>query len=331
MGIISETRFIERLQFFNGQRLFASDLQGLEAFNREMRWLHNKSLHQPGIGSGFAVYGKKEDRGIKIKPGYAIDSLGREIVLTETLIEPVPPVAGEDDGKSVFYDLTVSYPDDEYLEEAETREGICLPRGVVRLREEPVFCWVRLERDDLGNLHVKDPKLQNDIKDGLKIVLARVEVLNCQLNSDLSIAGRRSARPAKQPYIACGETSVNSTDWQVWVDDKTNTPIGMQLLRVDTSSAQFRTTPCYSAHIVGNRFFSMAIDEEVFSFLLEGFISVVEPDTTWFTLRVLMPEMSIGNLPVNLSMFFNQEVFEPNGRKALLKNGWHVVWMGIEG
>jgi hypothetical protein len=109
MGILSETRFIERLQFFNGQRLFASDLQGLEAFNREMRWLHDRSLHQPGIGSGFAVYGKKGDREIKIKPGYAIDSLGREIVLTETWIEPVPPVASEDDGKSVFYDLTVSY------------------------------------------------------------------------------------------------------------------------------------------------------------------------------------------------------------------------------
>ena len=62
MGILEETRFIERLQFFDGQRLFASDLQGLEAFNREMRWLHNRSLHQPGIGSGFAVYGKKGDR-----------------------------------------------------------------------------------------------------------------------------------------------------------------------------------------------------------------------------------------------------------------------------
>mgnify|MGYP001036441712 CR=1 FL=1 len=46
------TQFLERIQFFNGQRLFASDLQALEAFNREMRWLHNQSLHQPGVGSG---------------------------------------------------------------------------------------------------------------------------------------------------------------------------------------------------------------------------------------------------------------------------------------
>ena len=59
MENLLERRFIERLQFFNGQRLFASDLQGLEAFSRGMRWLHNKSLHQPGIGNGFAVAGKK--------------------------------------------------------------------------------------------------------------------------------------------------------------------------------------------------------------------------------------------------------------------------------
>src|SRR6185503_13925357 len=121
MEILKETRFIERLQFFNGQRLFASDLQGLEAFNREMRWLHNRSLHQPGIGNGFAVAGAKGDREVSIGPGYAIDSVGREIVLTEITTRPVPPIASERDGQSVFYDLVVSYPDDSALKEAETR------------------------------------------------------------------------------------------------------------------------------------------------------------------------------------------------------------------
>ena len=118
MEFLKETRFIERLQFFNGQRLFASDLQGLEAFNREMRWLHNESLHQPGIGNGFAVSGKKGDREVRIGPGYAIDAMGREIVLTQTQVEVVPPVASEDDGSPVLFDLTVSYPDDEFLEPA---------------------------------------------------------------------------------------------------------------------------------------------------------------------------------------------------------------------
>ena len=66
MGILDETKFVERVQFFNGQRLFASDLQSVEAFNREMRWLHNQSLHQPGVGNGYAVRGAIFD---KFAPG----------------------------------------------------------------------------------------------------------------------------------------------------------------------------------------------------------------------------------------------------------------------
>ena len=81
MAIIGETQFLERIQFFNGERLFATDLQTLEAFNREMRWLHNQSLHQPGVGSGYAVAGNVGDRQVTVSPGYALDSLGREIIL----------------------------------------------------------------------------------------------------------------------------------------------------------------------------------------------------------------------------------------------------------
>jgi hypothetical protein len=103
MGLLDETRYVERQHFFDGQRLFAADLQDLEAFNREMRWLHNRSLHQPGIGNGFAVYGRKGDRKVRVDPGYAIDIEGREIVLIESLELDVPPVAGEQNGEPVYY------------------------------------------------------------------------------------------------------------------------------------------------------------------------------------------------------------------------------------
>ena len=209
MDFLNQTRFIERLQFFNGQRLFASDLQGLEAFNREMRWLHNKSLHQPGIGNGFAVTGKKGERQVQVDPGYAIDIEGREIVLTQTQLEPIPPVSSEVDGSPIQFDLTVSYPPDEDLEETETREGVCAPQGVVRRKEEPVFCWVQLDR----NGQPLDPKIKADILTGLRIVLARAEVLECSLNKDVSIAERLSARPASQPYICCGH--LDKVDWKV--------------------------------------------------------------------------------------------------------------------
>src|SRR5437764_2347568 len=124
--------FTERIQFFDGQRLFASDLQDLERFNREMRWLHNQSLHQAGVASGYAVSGNKDDREVTIQPGYAIDSSGREIVLTEATVLQVPPVASDDAGRPVYYDLVVSYPPDGDLKESETRDGVCVSRSAVR-------------------------------------------------------------------------------------------------------------------------------------------------------------------------------------------------------
>ena len=69
MAILEDQEFLERIQFFNGQRLLADDLQTLESYEREMRWLHNFSLHQPGIGSGYAVSGKKGDSQVVISPG----------------------------------------------------------------------------------------------------------------------------------------------------------------------------------------------------------------------------------------------------------------------
>jgi hypothetical protein len=363
MGILDETRFIERQQFFNGQRLFASDLQGLEAFNREMRWLHNRSLHQPGIGNGLAVYGQKGDRQVSIGPGYAIDSLGREIVLTEMQLEPVPPVAGEDNGTPVFYDLTVAYPDDVELEVAETRDGVCLPRGVVRLREMPILCWVRLKQDDLGNLRPQSLKLTKDIQDGLKIILARIEVLNCQLNQPVSIAQRREARPGRLPYIGCGVAE--PTPWRDLQLGGASSAIptavfaasipGLFALTadIDTTTAGFLTTPCFSAHIPGPRIMTVSVPQEgtlspvTVLVVDQMYVQDAQPDRFSVSLLGLVlplpfsqsspntpsnhpetPEASVADTSMNATS--NPD---PITEKVIasIKTTWNVVWMGVEG
>jgi hypothetical protein len=316
MSILDQTRFIERQQFFNGQRLFADDLQSLEGFNRELRWLHNKSLHQPGIGNGFAVTGKKGDREVTIGPGYAIDREGHEIILIRDQVESVPPVASESDGTPVLFDLTVSYLDEE-LEEQELREGICNQRGAVRLREEPVFCWVRLD----SNGQPGETKAKLEILAGMRLVLARAEVLNCELYQDLSVAERLNARPAQLPYVCCGTTVPN---WQPltfatldpsvifgasdldrqrlgnlieqfaeglgyfpWV-----LPIGLSAL-VDTSVCGFLNTPCYSARIDGPRLrsFSRTTAQKTTASLdvvLEGFVQIIDPTPKSFVANILL-------------------------------------------
>jgi len=334
MATLQETRFIERLQFFNGQRLFAADLQGLEAFNREMRWLHNQSLHQPGVGNGFAVVGNKGDREVVIMPGYALDDLGREIVLPQTHIEPLPPVA-DDNGKSAVFYLTVSYPDDAELAEVERRTGICVGSGAVRLQEAPIFCWVQLLRDENDAPQLKG-ELGNDVTLGRKIVLARAEVLNCQLHSALSVAPRRNARPAKQPYIACGSVKVSSKDWTlenpqfVMASEARSLKLTTAKLStiIKTDDAGFVNIPCYMTNIEGNR---IKLGTEKSSFLIDGLISVSDLQPNKFAVEVRLSVLTVSasdsdQLDINLL-----EIEDPPPKRVNLFSDWKLVWIGVEG
>jgi hypothetical protein len=313
---ITGTRFLQRQQFFDGQRLFAPDLQSLEEFNREMRWLHNQSLHQPGIGSGYGVVGPAGATEVTIAPGYAIDARGREIILVEPTVVPVPPVANDGFGLPVFYDLAVSYPEDRDLDESETREGVCLPRGVVRLEERPIFCWIRLgpppDRQPL------DDALKADLQTGLRIRLARAEVFNCVLKGPLSTTQRRNARPPAQPYVTCGHASL--ADAVVESTAATgNLRIFAIQVTVDTTGAGFRTRPCYFANMTGPRL----VSDGGVTYFIDGFTSVRIPETHPLT-RVIVEFVGAivevaGGLP-------SAKVVEQTVRTE-----WQVDWIGVEG
>jgi len=338
VSIIDETGFVERLQFFDGQRLFAADLQGLEASNRELRWLHNRSLHQPGVGNGFSAHGEKGERQITIGAGYAIDSSGREIIQTRTETLPIPPVSGNK-GKPIFFDLTVAYPDDSALEESETREGVCAANGVVRLQEMPVFCWVELEGD---NLVPKKTKLRLDLEKCLRIRLARIEVLNCQLNSRVSTAERQSARPAQTPYIAAGTDSIKSLNSLneapglqspfAFILSSTRVITGT----VDTSQAEFLTIPEYTAHIVGPRKLVLNAALPVEVMIVDQFHLTNAKINSFeffdFVLLFSVDGKSLDTVDV-------QDTDESGSPRIIkrseavekqLKNSWQLVWMGVE-
>ncbi|GGO94447.1 hypothetical protein [Wenjunlia tyrosinilytica] len=336
MSFIDATRSVERQRFFDGQRLFASDLQGIEAFNHEMRRLHNQSLHQPGIGNGFAVSGRKGDKEAGVEPGYAIDDLGREIVLTTSRTIQTPPVAGDAEGKPQRYVLTVRYPDDAELEEVELREGICDTRGAVRLREEPVFSWVPLNPDG------SPAQDRAAIVSGRSLILAEIAVRGCRLDKDLSIAQRRNARPPTRPYIACGVQQPTVWEpWDPWEDGnlpdagKLALPVrgtyrlagGLQA-PVDTRSGGFLTTPGYFGRIDGPRIIGIPAGDGEPRVVLDGLLSIVDPTATGFTAQVLV-------------LAFEQDRVEPTPsgdvkdprppEPADLVTEWQVGWMGVEG
>jgi hypothetical protein len=320
------TQFLERIQFFNGERLFASDLQSLETFNREMRWLHNQSLHQAGIGSGYAVAGARGDRQVTVTPGYALNSMGQEIILTENHVEPIPPVADNGAGASVFYDLTVSYPDDTDLKPSETRDGICLPAGAVRLREEPVFCWVQLGDDGVQPV---DSQLKDRIQAGLFIVLTRIEVFNCQLKQPVSIAQRKNARPSRQPYIAAGEYT---PAWaSEFIGSATKAEVDLSLRQasfppvvfsavVDTKSGGFQAVPDYTARLIGER---VGHDQQTPPnfWIQEGLIEIVDTKRDSFRLKFH---------PSIWPVFVSEPTPSPLEVTAALFAGWRISWIGIE-
>lgn len=283
---------VKRNVFFPGQQLTAEDLADLSLANRELRWLHNRALHSWGIGVGLEAKGERGDSVVTIEPGYAIDCLGREIILATPQNRAVPAVAGQGGAEAIFY-LVIAYKDDADQQVVEKRPGVCQPGGSVRLGEDPLLGW----------------RLPNDLQEGRDIVLARANIQNCRLSRPLSLAERRNARPSQQPYIYGGQTGSQDTPWQEWLANGKRLGVWAQ---VDTSIARFHTQPVYMAHVVGER----AVMEQMAQVLLIGLAAVVDPAPDHFTLQVLVP--NIDQIPNDLLA-------------ALKRLNWYVVWMGVEG
>ena len=76
---------LDRLNYFNGQRLEARDLKLEQQYHiRVRRWL-NKSLYTTGIARGLEVVAQDPGKSDKVivSPGLALDSEGREIILLD--------------------------------------------------------------------------------------------------------------------------------------------------------------------------------------------------------------------------------------------------------
>ena len=290
---------LDRVLFFSGQLLETEDLTDLETSDRELRWLHNRSLHGWGIGAGFAVTGKSGDREVFVHPGYAVDRRGREIILTETRSKVVPAVTGG--AGEAIYMLTARYQPDAAQKVRERRSGICHPGGNIRLSEEPAIEW----------------KQAKDLKLGLDIVLATVFIRNCQLSRDASAKGRRYARPAQRPYIAAGQTAAAATAWQAW--EASGQFLGFTA-QVDTASARFASTPHYVAHLAGERYLQSPTP-----LIAMGMPAVTAASPEGFELRVLVPEGPKGTI-VNPKELRHPKI----GLEIVRQLDWHVIWMGAE-
>lgn len=305
---------LERATFFDGQRLTASDLDAVQRYHRELRWLHNRSLHSWGIAFGYVVSGARGDRVVTLAPGLALDCQGRELILGEQQTLSVPAISGDDQGNPVTYYLTASYAANEDLE-PQQRQGVCDTQGAVRYPETPVIRWLKPDEFIYGE----------------DVILATISVKNCQLDDDVSGSSRRDAIPPQQPYISAGQSTPNQTLWRPWPDE--SNPVGLTTI-VSTASAGFRATPRYQARIGGTRYVTgFQVDGEPRPpFVVEGHVQIEAATATNFQLRLILPHgvlpgTSTADITLNPSVIYRNE-FLLHLQNVL---GWHVVWVGIEG
>ena len=308
-----------RVVYFDGQRLEADDLNDAADQMRQLRWLHNRSLHGPGVALGFAATGNAGDRQVTVQPGYAVNCLGHELVLTTAMTLPVPARSGNTQGQPVSFALVAAYPDVSQLAKIQTRAPDCGgTSGAVRLQERASIYW-------------REPPIAS-----LEVLLATATVQNCQLATALAVDQTRRARPITTPYVAAGQTAKGATPWELWTvtGDSGGTNLLGVLAQIDTSAGMFSATPTYQAQLRGERYFDSVQGNTQPPFLLDGtlIVAVVAATaSTSFTAYILLPQLGpdFGGLLNPLTLFESG----PGGQDALLdlvKSEWTIAWIGVE-
>ena len=82
-----------RPNYFPGRLLTADDLREEQEYHREKHRRHLQMLHGFGVVDGLDVDVASDGATIAIEPGLAIDRYGREIVLDDLIVTPIPPDA----------------------------------------------------------------------------------------------------------------------------------------------------------------------------------------------------------------------------------------------
>jgi len=306
MTTSNEIPAVQRPVFFDGQRLTAADQAAVQDYQRELRWLHNRSLHTWGIAFGLEVIAKRGDRSVSVQMGYALDCLGRDLLVNTTISLPIPPVSGSAAGPATYY-LTISYLEDDDLQ-PELRQGECNTNGAVRLPEKARLRWQQPE----------DRQPESRYRHGYDVILASIQVENCKLSAEPSPKQRREARPASQPYVSAGSAG-SAIVWQVVKSG--GKVIGLKA-RVDTSAAGFGATPQYMAHVVGDRLTPGSED------ILEGLVNINDATPVGFTLTINMPP----DVPLGGGVMLNSSKYMHDELPSLVSEmGWSITWLGIEG
>lgn len=136
------------------------------------------------------------------------------------------------------------------------------------------------------------------------------------------------ARPVARPVIGRGATLPGATAWEPWSEvagRRRELHLGMQVV-VDTSTAGFTATPCYSAQITGTTW-----DARLPLMLLVPFEHVARQGRDRFTFRLLMPWLYLlEGLPTDRRSAAAGPDYREAFRGLAQITDLAVTWIGIQ-
>lgn len=274
----------ERLRYRQGQRLQSRDFRDQAAIDAQLRWWHNRALHNAyGIARGLepTLMGNDGNLVVRIASGVAYDCYGRELNVLREWTGRVPDAT---ESLTLLLRYKRRLLDTDSDQGGAAAEFVWMPsRGLTFRDGVPVS---RIPYETAAAV-IMSPAIAHLVEEALmgksryvknvlvvKGVLSRTDrdaLLNLPLENTAKVAdmdvggyrraifdlfersqinyGRIKGQLMARPRIAAGATVPGATRWVPWLEHH-GTLIGLQV-QIDTSMAGFSETPCYFASLHG--------------------------------------------------------------------------------
>jgi hypothetical protein len=261
----------DRVTYREGQRLTARDLKDDRARRTSLRRLHVRHLHETwGIATGFDVQAAGASA-VGVGPGYAIDIVGRDLVLSSSLAIPVPAAAGP----TVFV-LVATFLEDCAFPTTAAGAGVCLDAPIHPRRERPAFAW----------------RTAAEFEPGPMVPLGHVLVEKGAIKGAVNLRVRRYARRLVRPLIATGITDPSDT----WTIPWHSGGFVEAEQRVSTVDAGFHNAPIYFAWPVVVRPTPGDSSAAIARAIAQSYPQVTERTANGFVFRMVLDGTLVGAL-----------------------------------
>jgi hypothetical protein len=318
---------LERLRYWQGQKLCARDFSDQLSYQGQYRFWHNRALHNAyGVSFGLKVEPINSSgalSGVLVGCGVGYDCFGRELILQEPAQVDLPSPPGE---PSSTASLVITYLDRGQFPNRTDISGVCYEPRRFR-REHPQLMW------ELGSVSPAD---------GVTLAELQYDANGTPMLAPGYLAPQ--ARPAARPRIGTGATVAGGTQWELWSAEITLQAsavpalvnLGVQVA-IDTSAAGFTTPPCYFATLQGALWTgAVGAASTPFGFFPAPLGHISNATTSGFLFRLLLPPIvrsrgnsSLGGRLANVLRVANAG-FATQFFNFARKQNLYVSWLGIQ-